>query len=541
MGESGRARPIGEFLEAVFTAPALRYAFAFLFLAYVALGLTYLDIDQGNVDYWQHLSAIRSLSADVITPAPLYIDADYETHLYTPYHLFWAIVFRVTDIDLFDLSIVIGLTNAALFLTACKCLAVRFLRRKDYDATVALVLLYFWGNHITWSGFYSFAMLPIMTVYPYQFAFPVSLILISFFFDPPFRSRTWYLVFALAVFIVFLTHPITASFLLLSLAVKVLIAKDATTSEKIFGFAPLLGGLLCGFFWPYFSVADVVFVTVGDMSAFGGSEAFYDHPARQAGPAILGVLALLQLRRKAPRDFFAVGLLACTLVYAGNLAGEVSNVLSRYLIYIIFFLQMLFLYLLRFAGDVRWRSAVWVIFFLVVGVAGVHHTRIALGNQFGLYRDLALGTPWGRHSTRYHFADFRAMAGGAAAPQVVMVDPRWAFVVTAYTDLRVVATPWGHPTMTNFAARLGDARSFFDPATPADEKKHLLEKYDVSFIILSKGAIEGFADLAERLERRVDRAGLRPLSRTTAPRAAVSLPPARPPAKNHRVRRILYR
>ena len=496
MGKSGRARPIGEFLEAVFTAPALRYAFAFLFLAYVALGLAFLDIDQGNVDYWQHLSAIRSLSADVITPAPLYIEADYETHLYTPYHLFWAVVFRVTDIDLFDLSIVIGLTNAALFLIACKCLAVRFLRRKDYDATVALVLLYFWGKHATWSGFYSFAMLPIMTVYPNQFAFPVSLILISFFFDPPFRGRTWYLVFALAVFIVFLTHPITASFLFLSLAVKVLIAKDVTTSEKIFGYAPLLGGLLCGFFWPYFSVADVVFVTVGDMSAFGGSEVFYDHPARQAGPAILGVLALLQLRRKAPWDFFTVGLLACTLVYAGNLAGEVSNVFSRYLIYIIFFLQMMFLYLLRFAGNARWRSVVWVIFFIVVGVSGIHHTRIALWNQFGLYRDLALGTEWGRNSTWHHFADFRAMGGSVDASKVVMVDPRWAFVVTAYTDLKVVATPWADPPMSGFDERLANARSFYNPATSTEEKEQVLDKYNVRYVILSNREIERFADLA---------------------------------------------
>lgn len=94
------------------------------------------------------------------------------------------------------------------------------------------------------------------------------------YFEPGFRRAGWYALFGGGIALVFLVHPLTSIFLLLSLSVKVVMAPGHWLRNGMEAVWVPIIGIAAGFLWPYFSVTELVSDTALGGEFFGGFDVF---------------------------------------------------------------------------------------------------------------------------------------------------------------------------------------------------------------------------------------------------------------------------
>ncbi|MHC4996850.1 MAG: hypothetical protein ACYTGQ_17570 [Planctomycetota bacterium] len=451
-------------------------------------------------DYWEHLAAMRAFAQDVLNPPNPYLALDQPTHLFTPYHLLWGSIAGLIGTHPMTLLPVAGGLNALLFAIACQQLAARVLGDRRHALLLAAILLGLWFNPWQWSGFYHLGLLPLTSVYPYWFAFPIALLAIARFVpevqphsdeDELEGSPTFVLpspprmIGCVAlVALVFLCHPLTGTFLILTLGLIALTHTQATLKQKTALVAVPLAGLLLAFAWPCFPVFGAV-VNIGGATpveaaeasyAFAGEHArFYELFFLRTAPAMIGLIFLLPALLRRPRSWIALGFVAALAIYLLNLVTLQSSVLGRYVIYVVFFLHLgVASLLVHHTGPGSKLRPLKPITGALLAVCLLLQVPACL-SHLG-----AVG-----HSTVGYYNTFRPIASAIEPGDVVMAPPEESWVIAPVTGCTVVPVIHDNPFLDDYAQRRDDTRLFFSDDATLEQRLTIMQTYNAGYLLLA--------------------------------------------------------
>lgn len=477
---------IGNGLDRSLTGRVPRTVGFLAFLAFAVVGAATLSLESGGMDYWQHLSAIQTLSSSPLRPPPLYFSEPYEVHLYTPYHLFWAIAYRVFGPSIWEIAILMTAVNAGLFALGARLLAKHLFKEPELDFVVLVTLLVFWGRPVVWSGVYSLGQFALNAMYPSFFALTAAMIVGALWLEEGYRSMLAWVAFTLGIATVVATHAITASFLLLFLLVKTLLLSPRSRGDLLSSALCVPGGCTLGLLWPYYSLTALMREARSGADFFGYFTAFYEQLRSKVGPEVLGIVALPMAKPARLRWFLGILLLVCLGIFAGNYALHLSHVLSRYLIFLTFVLQLSIVAAVSAVRGHRLAGIVLLAFVLLAASAGKRQLEIAASTNYGLAKDFSAGVAPGTHSVENRSAELERLAelDGDRGRVVMMAPLDWAYRITAVSGFEVVGVLNKAPTMPDYEGRLHDVASFYDPGTRADARQEIIDRRQVDFVLI---------------------------------------------------------
>lgn len=483
---------IGNGLDRLISGRVPRTVGFLAFLAFAVVGTATLSLESGGMDYWQHLSAIRTLSSSLLRPPPLYFSESYEVHLYTPYHVFWAIALRVLAPSIWEVAILMTAVNAGLFALGAHLLARHLFRKPELDFAVLVTLLVFWGRPVVWSGVYSLGQFALNAAYPSFFALAASMIVGALWLEERYRSTLAWVVFTLGIATVVATHAITASFLLLFLFVKTMLLSRRSRRDLLSSALCVLGGCALGLLWPYYSLTTLMREARSGADVFGYFGAFYEQLRSKVGPEVLGIVALPMAKPGRTRWFLGILILVCLGVFAANYALHLSHVLSRYLIFLTFVLQLSIVAALSAARGRRLGGLVLPAFVLLAVWGGKRQLEIAASSHYGLAKDLAAEVAPGTHSVQNRYAELERLDELDGDRDRVMMAPLdWSYRITAFSSFEVVGVLNKAPTMPDYDGRLRDVASFYDPETPAAARREIIDRRQVDYVLILLDAEPG--------------------------------------------------
>ena len=476
---------LGTAFDRLISSRMLRTAGFLAFLAFAVVGTATVNLWGGGFDYWQHLSAVRALSSSLLHPPPLYFSEPYEIHLYTPYHVFWAIVLRVFGPSIWDVAILMTALNAGLLALGAGLLARHLFKAPGLDFAMLATLVVFWGRPIEWSGIYSLGELSFNGMYPSFFALAASLIVGAVWLERGYRSLLTWAGLTVALAVIVATHAITASFLLMFLFFKTLVLRPSTRRELLSGGLSVLAGCALGLLWPYYSLIALTEETSSGSDSFGYFMAFYEQLPGSLGIEMLGLLALPLARPGRTRFFLTILLLVCVGIFAGNYVLHLSHVLSRYLIFSTLVLHLSVVAAVSAARG-RWLGGIVLPAFVLLAFwGGKRQVEIAASTHFGLAKDITAGVALGTHSAEYQFGELERLDDlDGDGGQVMMAPLEWAYLVTALSGFQVVGVMNKAPTMADYEGRLRDVASFYDPETPAPARQEIIDRREVDFVLV---------------------------------------------------------
>jgi hypothetical protein len=321
-------------------------------------------------------------------------------------------------------------------------------------------------------------------MYPSFFALAASMIVGALWLEEGYRSIPAWAAMTLALAVIVATHAITASFLLLFLFVKTLVLSPRTRRDLLSSALYALGGCTLGLFWPYYSLMSLVSEAGSGADVFGYFTAFYEQLPGTLGPEVMGVLALPLVRPERIRVFLGILLAVCVVIFVGNYVLHLSHVLSRYLIFLTFVLQ---LSVAAAVGAVRgrWLGAIVLPAFVLLAVSGGKRQLEIATSHYGLVQDLAAGVAPGTHSAQNRSADLELLDElDDDRRQLMMAPLDWAYRVSALSGFQVVGVMNKAPTMPGYEGRLRDVASFYDPQTPPVARQEIIDRRRVDFVLI---------------------------------------------------------
>jgi hypothetical protein len=473
----------------ILTARATFVVVALGILTFNLLGSFVLRGTTG-ADYWEHVAAIRAFSDNLWDPPNPYLASASPTHLFTPYHWLWGAVSSAAGVHPLLLVPLIGTLNLALFLVGVDAVARRITGDRKWSLLMALSFLLLWWNPWDWSGFYDFGLLPLTSSYPYWFALALSLLLIAHY---PFTDYRWRLASIPVVGLVFLAHPITGLFLVLSLALKVGVSGEWSASRRV-GLAALpLAGIGLALLWPYFPVLDAIGAEgrFQEIGFSGHYRIFYEDAFVRLLPAMLGVLYLARQAWLRRLDFVSSGMILFLLVYLVNYWTIRSGPIARLVAFVALFLQLGVVMLVKVASDRgRWRPLVLGVVVLVLAVAGVGEVWDA--------RQWVRIEPWTQGTTTLeYYTRYRPYGRFLDGDDVVLSDPATSWVLSPIVGTRVVAVLHANPFFHDHRRRLRDVERFV--RSDRHGMLEILERYEVTHILLGRGNLPYLAPIREDL------------------------------------------
>ena len=311
------------------------------FALYNAIGLAVL-FAPGFEDYWEHLAALEALARQPFAPEVPYIAGASATHLFTPYHLAWALVARLVHVHPFAVLPVMGFVNSLLFGWACRAVARRLLGDARLALPVALTLLLLWEPQaFHWSGFYYLAFLPLAACYPFWFALPIALLLLSYADAPAYVSPWRGAGIGAAVGLLLLIHPLTACFAAIMLPLRALHEAGFVGAARAAGW--IAGGLLTALAWPYFPVLATVASSqrFGKVGFAGDVDLFLAWIPRMALPAVLlGLWPIVDRVRTGRVDVVVSGALVFVVLFTLDVVWVRNALIARLGLFAILCLQL---------------------------------------------------------------------------------------------------------------------------------------------------------------------------------------------------------
>jgi hypothetical protein len=464
---------------------ALRALGFLAWMVFVVLGTATLSLDDGGLDYWQHLAAVRALSSNPADPPPLYFTEPYQVYLYTPYHIFWATIRALFSVDIWTVAILMAAVNAAIFALGARLLAKHIIHDPDLGFATLVTLLTFWYQPVWWRGLYSLSQIAPQAMCSSFFALGLSMIVASLWMEERYRSPSWCVALTMLAATVLTSHPVTGGFLILFLAIKRIVFTPLTWRARIVGGLLLVVGLTLAGVWPYYSLQELINsagVALGQSGDFG---AFYRNVSEPAGPELLGVVALPLISDRRLR-LFLLAMLGTTLaVHASDYFLRLPFVFSRYLIYLTFVLHLCVVAALASVRRRVWGLVVVGAFLAIAGYGGYSQLRTTSRYSSSLVRDLREGERVGTNSVATRYRDLANLEPPQAGRSPVIMAPLdWAYRVSALTDYKVVGVRHPAPTMPDFEGRRRDVWIFYDPETERATRDEILRRREAGYVLV---------------------------------------------------------
>jgi hypothetical protein len=322
----------------------------------------------------------------------------------------------------------------------------------------------------------------------WRFALALSLRLIGRY---PFPR--WRLASVPIVGLVFLAHPITGLFLVLSLALKVWVAEEGPVGRRV-GLAALpLAGIGLALLWPFFPVLEAI-LAQGRFQETGFSghyRIFYEDAFVRLLPAMLGLVYLARRAWLRRLDFVSSGMVLFLLIYLLNYWTIRSGPIARLVAFVALFLQLGVVLLLKVAADRgRWRPLVLGLVVVVLGVAG--------GGEVWDARRWVRIEPWTQGTTTLdYYSRYRPYGKFLDGDDVVLSDPATSWILSPIVGTKVVAVLHANPFFHDHRRRLQDVERFV--RADREEMLEILDRYGVTHILVAREIVEDLAPIRQDL------------------------------------------
>ncbi|MDQ4132393.1 MAG: hypothetical protein M3179_04110 [Actinomycetota bacterium] len=275
-----------------------------------------------GLDIWEHAAAARELGAHPLDPQHPLFALDRPHQFLSPYHLTLGLISRVTGLSIVTVLSWAGVFNLGLFLVALWLFVTRLLKRRETAFWALLFSVFLWGVGAWYfSGFVHFKVLPFVLSYPSTFA--KALALLGLWVHLKFletEDPKPLLPVVLIGIVVLLAHPVDALFMWIGMAALSFgVARKRTTRNLIFSAGAALASFLVAFLWPYFSLFDLLFGPANEsfrLAIAGADQDMYVDVLGRLWPALIVVpffLRRLWLNWRDPLSLFLAGLLAAYL------------------------------------------------------------------------------------------------------------------------------------------------------------------------------------------------------------------------------------
>lgn len=449
----------------------------------------------GAVDIWEHAAAARELSAHPLDPGHPLLPLDRPHQYFSPYLLVVGLMSRFTGLSVIDTLNVWAVINLVLLLVTLRMFVAKLIPRRHVDFYALLFILFLWGPGAWFfSGFLHFDIIAFVLTYPSTFV--KGLVFLSLWAHLNYLERDdhrWLLPTLAISFVVILTHPVDQVFLCVGLAALTFTHGGPRRDPRLALTAVAVGVAFLGaLLWPYMSLWHMIFGA--------GAESYRDAFRAADQDLYVNVLARLGLAlivlpfvaRRLPgwrTDPLVVMFMGTLLLYLyGLVAGDAT--FGR----LVSSLQVVGAILLAEervkAGDAAESMGPpavpvlrWIQFTtLAIVVAGMFFMR----NGFVVLPDRVLAeVPYGwvrSYVDNVKISDFDFIAENHRTYPVVMSD--------LYTSMEI---PAFGPKVVDFARaqafvdtteRGQDLGRFYDPASSLETRRAVLDKYDVSLIVV---------------------------------------------------------
>ena len=452
-----------------------------------------------EVDFWQHASLVKELSQRPWHPMhpDMHVQAPHE--FTNPYLLGAGLLCRLTKWNSVIILSILAFVNWWFFAAGLRSLCDRLFKVKAVAPLALLLTLCFWGP-LAWnfSGFWHLKMIGDSAAFPSTFAGAATFWLWVLCLEYLRKKRFVIIpIIAIAIGVIAVTHPHTAVTAVLGMAAfwyGLAPKGERIRSGVLFGTCVIVGAALA-FLWPYYSLWELMGQAGAEHES--GNQWMYVNVIAAIGPVLLGVPIVLWRFKENRRDPLAFLFVVLCLVY---LLGEISGkyALGRNISFIAIVVHLAIAAWLvkgllpvpagqqggKGVGKLRSASrpvmmsllAIWVVAFFVVGCI-----RYVPG-RFNVY-------------PTYPF-----LSQHVGQDDVVMTDMQTARIVPVIAG-KVVATARGQSFVPDLPSRREDVLKFFDPSTTTAERRGLITKYDVSFVLLNKLLFVRPSEVVDDVER----------------------------------------
>jgi hypothetical protein len=414
---------------------------------------------------------VGELAVRPFRPVNPLLGGGYAFAFHSPYAVALGLVARVTGAQAVDVLVVQGLVNLALVAAALYAFVATWVRRPAAAFYALLFVLFLWGRD-PWrfSGFFHLRSLAYVLPYPSTFAAAVALGTLAAFARLAERPRAWVPVVSAAGTLLFAVHPVTAIFLWVGLFAWSLGARRTRTHWLLLAAAAAASfGLALA--WPLVPMRELWF---GELArVHEGNDSMYDGPLARIAPALLALPVLVLRLRRDRRDPLATAtVLLGLLVFYGGAAGAWTYgrlIAPAVLLLHVALADALAGALQRLDGRPLLRRAIPA----AVAALLLAGSWTAVGDVVREAR-----SPGDRRWLRF-------LGEHVGREDVVMTDRDTCWYVPAFAG-RVVAYPMQLPFVPDHLERLGAVSRFFEPGLAEEERRALLARYRVRFILLPR-------------------------------------------------------
>jgi hypothetical protein len=447
-------------------------------------------------DFWEHSAVVRELATHPLHPRHPLLVIDAPHALANPYAMLVALFCRLTGA-----SAVAGLATASIVNLVMLLVALRlFVRRvapAQADAVAFYLLLFMlllWGREPwDYSGFYHVNVIVHSLPYPSAFAFWVSLLLLALNEKRIADGEPRLLLVTVPMSaLVLLAHPPTFLFVAAGLVAMTVDAPRRLT-EALVALSALAVAVAAALAWPYFPLWTLL---TGPSEPHRRNAVMYSEPLMRTFPALLGIPPLLLSARRTGRWKVVAWMGILFVIYVFGFVTE-KYAYGRVVFFMVFLLQ---LELARFlaqreastdAGGVRNSWKMWT------GAAVAICVLLSTRSLVKTARDL-------RYPSTY--ADYTFLRREVGQYDVMMTDRRIGWIAASFGGKLVSEeNPVALVSEREHETRRSDAKAFFNAATTQRERKELLRKYGVSFVLVPRSAGADSAMVSDSLLRALGR------------------------------------
>ncbi len=463
---------------------------AFLVLAGVlALLLAVQTLNQQwSSDFWAHLATVRAIAERPWRPLQPFTGVDVSDPLLSPYMLLLGLAARWFHADPIGVLSIAGLFNLGLWLFAFRRFVLVLTANRGAPVWALLMTLCAWGiGPWRWSGYFNLGSIGFGLPYPSMFASAVAMLALASGYEWLVDGGRRHLVLVgVAVPLILLTHPFTFLWAGIGGAAVVIGLARRDRAPRIGMLAGVAaGGVALSLLWPFYSLLDLAAIGSQFDSANHG---LYSGLVTRTFLVLPGLVALGFRARRNPRDPLLLMFVGTAAMFAlGGLTHHWS--LGR-----VFPGMML-------AAHVALGAAVASV---LSSTSAVRHRRVVAAAVTGLLLVGLMGSARG----------LVRMVPRALIPGSLIDSDRLASIVDPYRPLfellgsggGVVASPSialevgainGHvlvPPVPSFLEdvdrRLSDQATILDPSTEPAERRALLARDYIRFVVITPSEAE---------------------------------------------------
>lgn len=422
-------------------------------------------------DFYHHAAFIRQLKTAPFELGNPFFEGPPVYTLYWPYEYLISLVSNFSGLSPHESLALFGFINLSLLFFTLKKLCLRInLSRLMPPLSLLLVLLFWPGDPLNFSSFYSLTTICFVASYPATFAFVLSLncILIAIS-DPATLQRK--IAISLIAVLVILIHPITFMFLGVTLS-SIWLTKWRGSFKEISIPIALCFAFLVAYFWPFFPLSELIFG--GTFSSDPNGYAVYRKFLERYWPTFVALPILILRLKNNPRDFLSLSYFGLYTLYGLGYFLEIWN-LGRSIAFIMFISHIL-------VADFIINFCSWYGKKCHCLLSPVYPTLILgiLLSKLGL-----VSWAWTQHTIQNKpslYYDAKAIAAEIKEGSTVIAPMDISLALPSF-GLKIIVFNTPPFFGSSFNERATDLNNFFSKKSDYVSRANIILKYKVDFIV----------------------------------------------------------